>query len=66
MAKKRLILPSKANPVSQLLIAGTILVLVAAAYEAVSGNDITSLAPTQLVIAAAVLGILGLYLKDEK
>ncbi len=66
MAKKRAILPSKVNPISQLLIAATLAVMVVAAYEAVTRKYLTSLAPTQLFLVAAVLGILGLYLKDEK
>ncbi len=66
MAKKRALTSSKANPLSQLLIAATLLTIVVAAYEAVTRNIITSLAPTQLFLVAAVLGILGLYLKDEK
>ena len=65
MAKKR-ILRSKGNPISQLLIVGTVALILVAAYEAVTRNNFTALAPTQLFLVAAVLGILGLYLKDEK
>ncbi len=65
MAKKRL-LTSKKNPLSQLLISATVIIVLVAAYEAVSQNDITSMAPTQLFLVAGVLGILGIYLKDEK
>lgn len=66
MAKKSTISKSKGNPLSQLLIAGTVIIIVVAAYEAVTQSDVTSLAPTQLFLVAGVLGILGLYLKDEK
>ncbi|OGD85521.1 hypothetical protein A3B51_02770 [Candidatus Curtissbacteria bacterium RIFCSPLOWO2_01_FULL_41_18] len=66
MVKRTTIKPSKGNPLSQLLIAATIIVIVVAAYEAITQNDITTLAPTQLFLVAGVLGILGLYLKDEK
>ena len=66
MAKKSVIKSSKTNPLSQLLITLTVLIIVVAAYQAATQNDITSLAPTQLFLVAGVLGILGLYLKDEK
>lgn len=66
MAKKSVLKSSKANPLSQLLITATVLVVIVAAYQAVTQQDITSLAPTQLFLVAGVLGILGLYLKDEK
>jgi len=66
MAKKSTITKSKGSSISQILIAFTVIILVVAAYEAVTQNDFTSLAPTQLFIVAGVLGILGLYLKDEK
>lgn len=65
MAKKRAI-TTKGNPLSQILIGATVVVVLVAAYQAVTQNDVTSLAPTQLFIVAGVLGILGLYLKDEK
>ena len=65
MAKKKAI-TTKGNPVSQILIGATVIVVLVGAYQAVTQNDITSLAPTQLFIVAGVLGILGLYLKDEK
>jgi len=65
MAKKKII-AAKGNSLSQILIAATAVVVLVAAYQAVTQNDITSLAPTQLFIVAGVLGILGLYLKDEK
>jgi len=51
---------------SQLLIAATALVILVAAFEFVTQNDFTSIAPTQLFLVAGVLGVLGLYLKDEK
>ena len=66
MAKKPFIKSSKSNPLSQLLIGATILVILVATYQAITQNDITSIAPTQLFLVAGVLGILGLYLKDEK
>ena len=66
MAKKTLIKPSKNSQISQILVAGTLIVILIAAYQAVTQNDITTLAPTQLFLVAGVLGILGLYLKDEK
>lgn len=64
MAKK--ILPKKvtANPLSQFLIGATVVIILVASYQAVSQNDITSIAPTQLFLVAAVLAVLGLYLKD--
>lgn len=65
MAKKKTI-TTKGNPLSQILIGATVVVVLVAAYQAVTQNDVTSLAPTQLFIVAGVLGILGLYLKDEK
>jgi membrane protein insertase Oxa1/YidC/SpoIIIJ len=65
MAKK-LRMKFKNNPLSQLLIIATILVVIMAVFEAVTQNDFTSVAPTQLFIVAGVLGVLGLYLKDEK
>ena len=66
MAKKTALKASRGNPLSQLLIAATVVIVVVAAYQAVTQNDITSLAPTQLFLVAGVLGILGLYLKDER
>lgn len=66
MAKKSTISKSKGSPVSQVLIGLTLIVIVVAAFEAVTQNDITTVAPTQLFVVAGVLGMLGLYLKDEK
>jgi len=66
MAKKLVIKRSKTSPLSQFLIATTVILMIVAAYEAVTQNDFTSIAPTQLFLVAAVLGVLGLYLKDEK
>ena len=66
MAKKSSLISTKGNPLSQLLIAVTVLIIIIAGYEAVTQNDITTIAPTQLFLVAGVLGILGLYLKDEK
>jgi hypothetical protein len=66
MAKKSVIKVSKSTYASQLLIGATLVVISVAAYQAVTQNDFTSLAPTQLFLVAGVLGILGLYLKDEK
>ena len=66
MAKKMLIKSSKSNSLSQVLIGATVVVILVAVYQAVTQNDITSIAPTQLFLVAGVLGILGLYLKDEK
>ena len=66
MAKKSLIKASKVNPISQLLIALAVLVILFASYEVATQNDITRIAPTQLFLLAGVLAVLGLYLKDEK
>ena len=66
MAKKSLFKVSKNNPLSQLLIIATVIIVVIASYEAATQNDITSIAPTQLFLVAGVLGVLGLYLKDGK
>ena len=66
MAKKSVVKQSKNNPLSQFLIVATVIVILVAAYEAVTQNDFTKIAPTQLFLVAGVLGILGLYLKDEK
>ncbi len=66
MAKKSALKSSKSTPISQVLIALTLVIIVVAAYQAVTQRDITTLAPTQLFLVAGVLGILGLYLKDEK
>lgn len=56
----------KNNSLSQILIVLTVLIILVAAFEAVTQNDVTKVAPTQLFLVAGVLGILGLYLKDEK
>ncbi len=66
MAKKSLFKVSKNNPLSQLLIIATVIVVIVASYEAATQNDITSIAPTQLFLVAGVLGVLGPYLKDGK
>ncbi|MBI3282743.1 hypothetical protein HYZ70_01570 [Candidatus Curtissbacteria bacterium] len=66
MAAKTVLRRSKGNPISQVLIVLTVLIILVASYQAVTQNDITSVAPTQLFLVAAVLAILGLYLKDEK
>ncbi|MEK7580690.1 MAG: hypothetical protein AAB512_00245 [Patescibacteria group bacterium] len=66
MAKRAVIKKSKGTPISQALIALTLVVIVIAAIQAVTNQDYTTLAPTQLFLVAGVLGILGLYLKDEK
>lgn len=66
MAKKTALKPSKSTPISQVLIGLTLVIIVVAAYQAVTQEDVTTLAPTQLFLVAGVLGILGLYLKDEK
>lgn len=65
MAKKSLVKTPKNNPLSQFLIAAMVVAVLIASYEAVTQNDFTSLAPTQLFLVAGVLGILGLYLKSE-
>ena len=65
MAKKSLF-TSKSNPLSQLMIAGAVLIILVAVVQAVTQVDITNIAPTQLFLVAGVLGILGIYLKDEK
>lgn len=64
MAKKAVLKRVKGNPLSQILIAATVVVILLASYEAVTQNDVTSIAPTQLFLVAGVLAILGLYLKD--
>ncbi|MDP2632817.1 MAG: hypothetical protein Q8P25_03785 [Candidatus Curtissbacteria bacterium] len=66
MAKKSLFTQSKNSPLSQLLIVLAVMVITAAVYEFVTGNDFTNVAPTQLFLVAGVLGVLGIYLKDEK
>lgn len=66
MAKKVIFQKSKKSMVSQVLIVTTLVVGLVAAYEAIVQNDITGLAPTQLFLVAGFLGILGIYLKDEK
>ncbi len=66
MARKAALKLSNKNPLSQLLITATLVIILVAAYEAFTENDFTTLAPTQLFLVAAVLAILGLYLKDEK
>jgi len=48
------------------MIAGAVLVILVAVIQAVTQVDITNIAPTQLFLVAGVLGILGVYLKDEK
>jgi len=64
MAKRAILKKSKFNPLSQILIGSTVVVILVASYEAVTQNDITSIAPTQLFLVAGVLAVLGLYLKD--
>lgn len=66
MARRAILKPSKNSPISQILIGLTVIIIIVAAYQAVTQQDITTLAPTQLFLVAGVLGILGLYLKDEK
>ena len=66
MANKALLKSSKSNPLSQLLIAITVLVILIAVFESVTRNYFTDVAPTQLFLVAGVLGVLGIYLKDEK
>lgn len=66
MTKRPALKPSKSTTISQVLIGLTLVVIVLATYQAVTQKDITTLAPTQLFLVAGVLGILGLYLKDEK
>lgn len=66
MAKKSVLTPSKGNSLSQLLIVATVAIILVALYQAVTQNDVTTIAPTQLFLVAGVLGVLGLYLKDEK
>jgi hypothetical protein len=65
-ATRSLFAKSKNNSLSQFLIMATVVIVLVAAYESVTQNDITSIAPTQLFLVAAVLGVLGLYLKNEK
>ncbi len=58
--------PSKSTTISQILIGLTLVATIVAAIEAVLQIDFTGLAPTQLFLVAGVLGILGIYLKDER
>jgi len=60
MAKKS----SNTLLLSQFLLAASVLTVLIAGLQAVTQNDITSLAPTQLMLGAVVFGILGLYLKN--
>lgn len=66
MAKKITLKKSKSNPLSQLLVVATVLLMLLAAYESLTRNYVTQFSPTQLFVVAAVFGILALYLKDEK
>jgi len=66
MVKKALFKKSKDNPISQILIALTVLFILVAVFESVTRNYFTDVAPTQLFLVAGVLGVLGIYLKDEK
>jgi len=54
----------KKNFLSKSLIGLTLLLILAASFEAATQNDFTTLAPTQLFVVAGVFGILGLYTKD--
>ncbi len=63
MAKKPKALFKK-NILSRSLIGLTLLFVLVAAFEAVTQNDFTTLAPTQLFVVAGVFGILGLYTKE--
>ena len=66
MAKKSVLKGTSGRSLSQLLIGATAIIILVASYQAVTQNDVTSIAPTQLFLVAGVLGVLGLYLKDEK
>lgn len=66
MAKKAVLKGANGKSLSQILVGATVALVLVASYQAVTQNDITSVAPTQLFLVAGVLGILGLYLKDEK
>lgn len=55
----------KKNLLSQALIGFTLLLILVAVFEAITQNDFTTLAPTQLFLVAGVFGILGLYAKDD-
>ena len=55
----------KSNPLSQLLIVAALLIVLVALYESNTKNYITLFAPTQLFVLAGVLGVLGIYIKDE-
>lgn len=63
MAKKSQTLFKK-NLLSRSLIGLTLVLILTASFEAVTQNDFTTLAPTQLFVVAGVFGILGLYTKD--
>jgi len=64
--KAKTALKLNGSGISQMLIALTVVIILIASYQAVTQNDITQIAPTQLFLVAGVLGILGLYLKGEK
>lgn len=66
MAKKKSANLLKGKSLSQALIAATVIVILVAVYQASTQNDITHVAPTQLLLLAVVLGILALFVKDEK
>lgn len=66
MARKIALKKSKSNPLSQLLVTATVLLMLLAAYESLTRNYVARFSPTQLFVVAAVFGILALYLKDEK
>ena len=67
MAKKtKAVLKFTGSGISQFLIFLTVIIVLAASYQAATQNDITGIAPTQLFLVAGVIGILGLYLKGEK
>lgn len=54
----------KKNYLSQALIGLTLVLVLVASFEAITQNDFTTLAPTQLFVVAGVFGILGLYTKE--
>ena len=65
MAKKLDPKNLKYNLLSHVLIGITLLLVSIAAIEAVTQNDVTTLAPTQLFLIAGIFGILGLYVKED-
>ena len=56
----------KSNPLSQFLIVTALAVVLLALFESNTNSQISPFGTTQLFVVAGVLGILGIYIKDEK